>query len=78
MKKFYIALIGLTAATASLPALAGPNWFVIDQERADEAKTYQSEVRCVCPKNESVSARHQGLSGMHATKKHILSEHNNS
>ncbi|NNM81558.1 MAG: hypothetical protein HKL98_02990 [Burkholderiales bacterium] len=78
MKKLYIALIGLTAVSASLPALAGPNWFVIYQERADQAKIYQSEARCICPKSESVSARHQGLNGMHATKKHILSEHNNS
>jgi len=71
MKNSHIAIFSIIAATTSLPALAGPNWRVIDQERQDQVRFSQENAhqdRCTCPKNiQSLNGKH-GLAGMHASK----------
>ncbi|MHB1100269.1 MAG: hypothetical protein ACYCZR_12010 [Burkholderiales bacterium] len=69
MKKFHIAIFGIISAVSSLPALAGPNWLVIDQERQDQTHFYKD--RCSCPqKNQGLNGKFKhGLTGMHASKK---------
>lgn len=41
LKKLHMTCIGICSLASSLPALAGPNWEVIDQERLDHAKVLQ-------------------------------------
>lgn len=74
MRKFHIAIFGIISAISSLPALAGPNWLVIDQERQDQARLFQEKAlqdRCPCPqKTQSLNGRPlHGLAGMHASKR---------
>lgn len=79
MNKYYIALIGIISATTSLPAFAGPNWQVIDQERTDGAKMFHARVDasqadgCACPPTQGLNEKKQHkLVNLHATKKSIL------
>ncbi len=75
MKQSAIAL-SIMFTAASLPALAGPNWRVIDQERQDHARLYKD--RCSCPQKTQVlnGKLKPGLTGMHASKtNHAASSH---
>ena len=69
MKKLYLAMLCIISAASSLPALAGPNWRVIDQERQDQARLYKDQ--CSCPqKRQALNGKFKpGLTGMHASKK---------
>ena len=74
MKNTRIAIFSIIATTTSLPALAGPNWLVIDQERQDQVRFSQENApkdRCPCPKNiQSLNGKAMhGLAGMHASQK---------
>ena len=70
MKKRFLILIGLATATASLPAVAGPNWFIIDQERADTFKAYQAraEKNCACPETRLGMSHARGKQMISASK----------
>lgn len=43
MKTFTVTLTGILAAAMSMPALAGPNWFVIHEAEAHHLKRHEAE-----------------------------------
>ena len=63
MKTIVLALLSVTALSASLPALAGPDWTVIERARAQKQVQAKQQAQKPCALKSNPAAATSGADG---------------
>ncbi|MGE8368487.1 hypothetical protein ACU4GI_09485 [Cupriavidus basilensis] len=63
MKTIVLALLSVTALASSLPALAGPDWTVIERARAQKQAQAKQQAQTPCALKSNQAAAAPGADG---------------